>query len=81
MELTHCLFDIGHGDEAIVPIYTCTATASVVAHVGAIIVMVDYAAIRRFMVLYRGKIHLLVFQSHAGNTETDFDFGGYIPQL
>ena len=43
MELTLRLFGIGPGDEVIVPAYTYTATASVVAHVGATIVMVDCA--------------------------------------
>ena len=41
LELTLRLFGIGPGDEVIVPAYTYTATASVVAHVGAPIVMVD----------------------------------------
>lgn len=41
MEMTLKLFGIGVGDEVIVPAYTYTATASVVAHVGATIVMVD----------------------------------------
>lgn len=43
MELTLRLFGIGPGDEVVVPAYTYTATASVVAHVGATIVMVDCA--------------------------------------
>lgn len=43
MELTLRLFGIGPGDEVIVPAYTYTATASVVAHVGATIMMVDCA--------------------------------------
>lgn len=41
MEMTLKLFGIGVGDEVIVPAYTYTATASVVAHVEATIVMVD----------------------------------------
>ena len=41
MELTLRLLGVGEGDEVIVPAYTYTATASVVAHVGAKIVMVD----------------------------------------
>ena len=40
-EMALRLLGIGHGDEVIVPAYTYTATASVVAHVGAKIVMVD----------------------------------------
>lgn len=40
-ELTLRILGIGAGDEVIVPAYTYTATASVVAHVGAEIVMVD----------------------------------------
>ena len=44
LELTLRLFGIGVGDEVIVPAYTYTATASVVAHTGATIVMVDCAA-------------------------------------
>ena len=40
-EMTLCLLDIGEGDEIIVPAYTYTASASVIAHVGAKIVMVD----------------------------------------
>ena len=43
MELTLRLLGVGVGDEVIVPVYTYTATASVVAHVGATIVMVDCA--------------------------------------
>lgn len=41
MELTLRVLGIGEGDEVIVPAYTYTATASVVHHVGARIVMVD----------------------------------------
>lgn len=40
-EMVLRLLEIGEGDEVIVPAYTYTATASVVAHVGAKIVMVD----------------------------------------
>lgn len=40
-ELTLRLLGVGEGDEVIVPAYTYTATASVVQHVGATIVMVD----------------------------------------
>ena len=40
-ELTLRLLGVGPGDEVIVPAYTYTATASVIAHVGATIVMVD----------------------------------------
>lgn len=40
-EMTLRLLGIGEGDEVIVPAYTYTASASVVAHVGAKIVMVD----------------------------------------
>ena len=40
-EMTLRLLGIGPGDEVIVPAYTYTATASVVAHVGAKLVMVD----------------------------------------
>lgn len=40
-EMTLRLLGIGPGDEVIVPAYTYTATASVVNHVGAKIVMVD----------------------------------------
>ena len=40
-ELTLRLLGVGVGDEVIVPAYTYTATASVVHHVGATIVMVD----------------------------------------
>lgn len=43
MELALRLFEIGEGDEVIVPAYTYTATASVVCHVGAKLVMVDVA--------------------------------------
>lgn len=43
MELTLHILGVGAGDEVIVPAYTYTATASVVAHVGAKIVMVDCA--------------------------------------
>ena len=41
MELTLRVLGVGSGDEVIVPAYTYTATASVVHHVGAQIVMVD----------------------------------------
>ena len=40
-ELTLRVLEIGPGDEVIVPAYTYTATASVVEHVGAKIVMID----------------------------------------
>lgn len=40
-EMALRLMGIGDGDEVIVPAYTYTATASVVAHVGAKIVMID----------------------------------------
>lgn len=41
MELALHLLGIGEGDEVIVPAYTYTATASVVCHVGAKVVMID----------------------------------------
>lgn len=41
MEMVLHLLGIGPGDEVIVPAYTYTATASVVQHVGAKLVMVD----------------------------------------
>ena len=41
MEMALRLLGIGPGDEVIVPAYTYTATASVVQHVGAKLVMVD----------------------------------------
>ena len=44
MELTLRVLGVGPGDEVIVPAYTYTATASVVHHAGAKIVMVDVAA-------------------------------------
>ena len=40
-EMTLRLLGVGAGDEVIVPAYTYTATASIVDHVGAKIVMVD----------------------------------------
>lgn len=43
LELTLRLFGIGPGDEVITSAYTYTASASVVAHVGAKIVLVDTA--------------------------------------
>ncbi|MBP5456277.1 MAG: DegT/DnrJ/EryC1/StrS aminotransferase family protein [Paludibacteraceae bacterium] len=43
MELTLRLLGVGPGDEVIVPAYTYTATASVVCHVGAKLVLVDTA--------------------------------------
>lgn len=43
MELCLKILGIGEGDEVIVPAYTYTATASVVDHVGARIVMIDTA--------------------------------------
>lgn len=41
LELTLRILGIGKGDEVIVPAYTYTATASVIDHIGAKIVMVD----------------------------------------
>ena len=41
MEMVLHLLGVGSGDEVIVPAYTYTATASVVTHVGAKVVMVD----------------------------------------
>lgn len=41
LELTLRILGIGAGDEVIVPAYTYTATASVVCHVGATLVIVD----------------------------------------
>lgn len=41
MEMVLRLLGVGPGDEVIVPAYTYTATASVVCHVGATVVMVD----------------------------------------
>lgn len=41
MEMVLHILGVGPGDEVIVPAYTYTASASVVAHVGATIVMVD----------------------------------------
>ncbi|WP_065220366.1 MULTISPECIES: DegT/DnrJ/EryC1/StrS family aminotransferase [Butyricimonas] len=43
MELILRVLGVGPGDEVIVPSYTYTATASVVCHVGARVVMVDTA--------------------------------------
>ena len=43
MELILRVLGVGPGDEVIVPSYTYTATASVVCHVGAKVVMVDTA--------------------------------------
>lgn len=44
MEMALRLLGVGPGDEVIVPAYTYTATASVVCHVGAKVVMVDSTA-------------------------------------
>lgn len=41
LELTLRVLGIGPGDEVIVPAYTYTATASVVTHVGAKVIMID----------------------------------------
>ena len=41
MEMVLHLLGVGPGDEVIVPAYTYTATASVVQHVGATVVMID----------------------------------------
>jgi dTDP-4-amino-4,6-dideoxygalactose transaminase len=40
-EMALCVMGIGRDDEVIVPAYTYTASASVIAHVGAKIVMID----------------------------------------
>ena len=40
-EMALRLLGIGHGDEVIVPAYTYTASASVVCHVGAKLVLID----------------------------------------
>lgn len=42
-EMTLRVLGIGHGDEVITTAYTYTATASVIAHVGAKIIMIDTA--------------------------------------
>ena len=49
METALRLFDIGPGDEVIVPAYTYTASASVVCHVGATLKLID---------VERGTYHL-----------------------
>lgn len=41
MEMVLHILGVGNGDEVIVPAYTYTASASVVKHVGAILVLVD----------------------------------------
>lgn len=43
LEMTLRIFGVGEGDEVIVPAYTYTATASVVCHVGAKLVLIDCA--------------------------------------
>ncbi|MBQ4284320.1 MAG: DegT/DnrJ/EryC1/StrS family aminotransferase [Lachnospira sp.] len=43
MEMALRLFEIGPGDEVIVPAYTYTASASVVCHVGATLRLIDVA--------------------------------------
>lgn len=43
MEMALRVFEIGEGDEVIVPAYTYTASASVVCHVGATLKLVDVA--------------------------------------
>ena len=43
MELILRLFDIGEGDEVITSAYTYTASASVICHVGAKVVLADTA--------------------------------------
>lgn len=43
MELALRVLGVGPGDEVVVPAYTYTATASVVCHVGAKVVMIDCA--------------------------------------
>ena len=40
-EMALRVLDIGEGDEVIVPAYTYTASASVVCHVGAKVVLID----------------------------------------
>ena len=40
-EMTLRLLDVGPGDEVIVPAYTYTASASVICHVGAKVIMID----------------------------------------
>lgn len=43
LELTLRMFDVGPGDEVLVPAYTYTASCSVICHVGATPVLVDTA--------------------------------------
>lgn len=59
-EMTLRVLGVGLGDEVIVPAYTYTATASVVAHVGATIVMVDCE---------EGSFHMDYDQLEAAITE------------
>ena len=59
-EMTLRVLGVGLGDEVIVPAYTYTATASVVAHVGATIVMVDCE---------EGRFHMDYDQLEAAITE------------
>ncbi|HJD24796.1 MAG TPA: DegT/DnrJ/EryC1/StrS family aminotransferase [Firmicutes bacterium] len=59
-EMTLRLLGIGPGDEVIVPAYTYTASASVIHHVGASIVMVDCAP---------GAFHMDYGQLEAAITE------------
>ena len=59
-EMTLRILGVGSGDEVIVPAYTYTASASVIEHVGAKIVMVDCAA---------GSFHMDYDQLEAAITE------------
>ena len=72
-EMTLRLLEIGPGDEVIVPAYTYTATASVVCHVGAKLVLADCSDKEDFQIDYNSLERLI-----NENTKAVIlvDFGG-----
>lgn len=74
MEAALRVLGVGPGDEVIVPAYTYTATASVVAHVGAKIVMIDCAP-NSFEIDYD---HLADLISEKTKVVMPVDLGGVV---
>lgn len=65
MEMVLHILGVGPGDEVIVPAYTYTASASVVAHVGAKVILVDVQA----PMVYKGTVEMDYDKLEAAITE------------